>query len=89
MSSEEIIKVLNEFKPKKSCDHCGILIELLNYIFPALVYHLVFLINLSFEAGVLHDFLKISNIIPLHKSGDDNIFNNYLPIYLTCQFAKF
>ena len=88
VSSEEIIKVLNEFKPKKSRDHYGISMQLLKCIFPVLVYPFVFLVNLSFESGVVPDFLKLSNIIPLHKTGDDTFFNNYRPISLTCQFAK-
>ena len=88
MSSEEIIKVLNEFKPKKSCDYYEISIQLLKCIFHVLVYPFVLLINLSFESGIVHDFLKIYNIILLHKTGDDNIFNNYRPISLTCQFAN-
>ena len=62
--------------------------QLLKCIFPVLVYPFVFLVNLSFESGVVPDFLKLSNIIPLHKTGDDTIFNNYRPISLTCQFAK-
>ena len=36
----------------------------------------------------LPDFLKLSNVIPLHKTGGDKLFNNYRPISLTCQFAK-
>ena len=88
VSSDEIIKVLNEFKPKKSRDHYGISMQLLKCIFPVLVYPFVFLVNLSFESGVVPDFLKLSNIIPLHKTGDDTFFNNYRPISLTCQFAK-
>ena len=46
-------------------------ILLLKCIFPVLVYPFVFLVNLSFESGVVPDFLKLSNIIPLHKTGDD------------------
>ena len=62
--------------------------QLLKCIFPVLFHPLFYLINLSFESGLVPDFLKRSNIIPLHKIGDDNIFNNYHPISLTCQFAK-
>ena len=57
VSSDEIIKVLNEFKPKKSRDHYGISMQLLKCIFPVLVYPFVFLVNLSFESGVVPDFL--------------------------------
>ena len=62
--------------------------QLLKCIFPVLVYPFVFLVNLSFESGVVPDFLELSNIIPLHKTGDDKFFNNYRPISLTSQFAK-
>ena len=62
--------------------------QLLKCIYPALDYPFVFLINVSFESGVVPYFLNLSNIIPLHKTGDGNFFNNYRPISLTCQFAK-
>ena len=68
VSSEEIIKVLNEFKPKKSRDHYGYPCSYLNVFFLYWFIH-VFLVNLSFESGVVPDFLKLSNIIPLHKTG--------------------
>ena len=63
--------------------------QLLKCIFPTLVYPFVFLIHLSFESGVVPDFLELSNIISLHKTGDGNFFNNYRPISLTCQFERF
>ena len=49
---------------------------------------MVCLINQSFELDVIPHFLHISNITPLHKTGDDKLFNDYnRPISLNCQFA--
>ena len=51
--------------------------QLLKCIFPVLVYPFVFLVNLSFESGVVPDFLKLSNIILLYY-----IFYHILIYYL-------
>ena len=32
--------------------------------------------------------MKVAKVIPLHKSGDSHIFNNYRPISLLSQFSK-
>ena len=46
--------------------------------------------NLSFQTGVFPAELKIANVVPLFKSGDETIFTNYrlvsvLPVF----FLKF
>ena len=32
--------------------------------------------------------MKVAKVIPLYKSGDSHIFNNYRPISLLSQFSK-
>ena len=36
--------------------------------------------NLSFQTGVFPTELKISNVVPIFKSGDETIFTNYRPV---------
>ena len=36
----------------------------------------------SFEAGIFQSELKIANVVPIHKSGDEMVFSNYCPVSL-------
>ena len=45
-------------------------------------------INLSIISGVFPDQLKIARVIPLFKSGDKSIFNNYRPVSVLPAFSK-
>ena len=36
--------------------------------------------NLSTESGIVPDELKIARVIPVYKSGKDNVFSNYRPV---------
>ena len=49
---------------------------------------LVYLINFSFSTGVFPDLLKIANIIPVLKKGDEQDYNNYRPISLISNLSK-
>ena len=40
------------------------------------------MINMSFNQGVFPNILKIANVIPIHKKGDQLDCNNYRPISL-------
>ena len=40
------------------------------------------MINVSFNKGVFPDFLKVANIIPIHKKGEKLDPNIYKPISL-------
>ena len=43
---------------------------------------------LQFKQGIFPSILKHADIIPVYKSGDQQIPGNYRPISLTSQFAK-
>ena len=45
-------------------------------------------INASFELGMFPNILKIAKVIPIYKSGDKQIVNNYRPISLLSPFSK-
>ena len=44
--------------------------------------------NLSLKSGIFPDGMKVAKVIPLFKSGDDELFNNYRPVSLLLQFSK-
>ena len=46
------------------------------------------LFNMCIETGVFPNCLKIAEVIPIYKKGDQNIFTNNRPISLLSQFDK-
>ncbi len=55
---------------------------------PFICHNLVHLLNLSLSQGIFADELKVANIIPLFKSDDPMLFNNYRPVSLLSIFSK-
>jgi hypothetical protein len=46
------------------------------------------IINLSISSGIVPDLMKIARVVPLFKSGDHRLFQNYRPISIIPIFAK-
>ena len=46
------------------------------------------MINVSFNQGIFHDFLKVANVIPKHKKGEKLDPNIYRPISLLSNISK-
>ena len=44
--------------------------------------------KISLESGIFPDYMKIANIVPLFKSGDEEQFSNFRPVSILPQFAK-
>ena len=44
--------------------------------------------NRSFMTGILPSELKIANVVPVFKSGDDMVFSNYRPVFLLPVLSK-
>ena len=49
---------------------------------------LTHIVNLSIESGIVPDQMKIARVIPLFKSGDNNLFTNYRPVSVLPIFSK-
>lgn len=50
--------------------------------------HLSYIINLSFTQGCFPEELKIARVIPLYKSGDNQLLKNYRPVSVLPLFSK-
>ena len=49
---------------------------------------MVHIFNLSFFTGIVPDQLKLAKVIPIYKSGDSDLCNNYRPISVLPVFSK-
>ena len=61
---------------------------ILKFIIEDIVHLLAYLYNLSLEQGVFPKELKLANVLPLYKSDDPLMFNNYRPVSLLCVLSK-
>ena len=49
---------------------------------------LAHIVNISLKSGIVPDQLKIARVLPLFKSGDNNMLPNYRPISVRPIFSK-
>ena len=62
--------------------------SLIKLALPHIKQPLVYLCNLSLFEGVFPEAMKIANVVPLFKSGNSMMFNNYRPVSLLCVLSK-
>lgn len=86
-TNTEVMNIIG--KLKKTCPgYDGVNSDALICSYPIFITTLTHLINLSLSQGVFPNQLKIAKVIPVFKSGDDSIMNNYRPISVLPIFSK-
>lgn len=86
---QKVVKaIIDKLKPKTSCGHDNISNKILKYVKNELIIPLTILINQSLSTGVFPNMLKLAKVIPLYKSNEDYLLNNYRPISLLSTFSK-
>ena len=88
VSGEEIKNILYKLKPKASTGHDTLSMKLLKGAGSAIAEPLALIINQSFACGIFPRKLKLAKVLPIHKKGDDTIFDNYRPISLLPALSK-
>jgi len=84
----EVSCVISNLKPSSSCGLDQIPVTVIKSVNNILSHILVNLINHSFTNAIFPDALKSAKIIPIFKSGDKTLINNYRPISLLNSFSK-
>ena len=79
---------IQSLKVKKSPGPDGIKPAIIKLACNYLVKPLTYLYNVSFSTGKMPDVWKVAKVIPIFKSGEKNITNNYRPISLLSCFEK-
>jgi hypothetical protein len=88
LSQAEFITIIENLEAKSSNDIDGISNKTLKFLKYELATPLVHLFNLSIQTGEFPEKLKMSRTVPIFKSGDPMICDNYRPISLLSSISK-
>ena len=83
-----MIRTVQNCANKVSSDEDSISMALIKQIITCVANPFTHICNVSFRTGVFPDKMKIAKVVPLFKSGDKYMCNNYRPISLLPQFSK-
>ena len=86
--SQEIKKVITNLKGKHSSGYDGISNHLLKLICHSICKPLSIICNRSMNEGVFPTSMKLAEILPLYKKGDEHLVDNYRPISLLITISK-
>ena len=87
VTDEEIYNIIKSLK-NGSPGIDNICAKPIKYVKDLIIHPLRYVCQLSLSQGCFPHELKVSKIIPLYKSGDRTLFNNYRPISLLPLFSK-
>ena len=93
LSSLEIIasdigKIIKVLKLNKAHGHDEISIRMLKLCESAITKLLYFIFKNCLSSNTFLDVWKKANVIPVHKKGDKQVLQNYLPVSLTLICGK-
>ena len=83
---DEVIKIIQSFKTKKSTGDDGISMHLLKQ--QSCCLPITNLINVSLEQGIVPDAMKLAKVISIYKEKSRESFSNYRPISLLSNLSK-
>ena len=87
VSENEVLKILSNFKDSSAgWDELKPLI--MKSIKESIKTPLTHICNKSFSSGLFPSELKIANVVPIFKSGDELVFSNYRPVSVLPVFSK-
>ena len=84
----DIINFTSKIKAKSSQGHDGISSKLIKESIHHIATPFTHIVNQSLYTGVVPINMKLAKVIPIFKSGDKHIFNNYRPISILPAFSK-
>ena len=88
VSKEEVLKIIHKEKSNKASGWDDIDINVVKVVAEEIVSPLTEIFNQSFRQGSVPRDLKISKVIPIFKSGENDQFSNYRPVSILPVFSK-
>ena len=87
-NEDEILKIVRALNINKAHGHHDISIRMMKICDRSILKPLIILFENSTKSSCYPDIWKRSNIIPVHKTNDKQLVNNYRPISLLPIFGK-
>ena len=84
----DTISAAASIKSKTSRDHDNISTKVMKSSIMNIIEPLTYIINLSLSTGIVPNNMKVAKVVPIFKTGEANLFNNYRPISLLPAFSK-
>ena len=84
----DVSVITSKLKSKNSKGHDDISTKLVKKSINHISEPLSHIINQSISLGIVPKNMKIAKVVPIFKSGDKHIFNNYRPISILPAFSK-
>ncbi len=88
LTQKETYDAILQLKQKNTLDHDGISSNFIRKIATPISEPLLYIFQKSFESGTIPSQLKVAKIIPILKSKDPTLLDNYRPIALLSTFSK-
>jgi hypothetical protein len=88
VTQTEILDSIKQLQPKKSTDINGISMFFLKKVINSIIKPFHHIVHLSLLTGIVPSQLKIAKVVPIFKSGDQTLLDNYRPISLLSNFSK-
>ena len=85
---EQIIEICGSCHSGTAVGHDNIYMNLVKDSIDKIIFPITSIINLSITSGIVPNQLKIARVIPLFKSGEQNIFTNHRPMSVLSAFSK-
>ena len=86
---QEIVEICASLRSGSAAGFDNIHIDVVKQNIDIISKPLTRIINLSLSSGIVPKQLKIARIIPLFKSGDQDLYANYRPVSVLLIFSKF
>ena len=82
------MNVVKSVGNKNTSDYNGLSMIVIKNVVLNIAEPITFIYNMSLYHGYFPQRIKISKVMPIHKSGHKHIFTNYRPISQLPQFSK-
>ena len=87
VTADEVERIIHHFK-ESAAGWDELKPTVVKSIRKCIISPLAHICNLSFATGIFPDELKIANVVPIFKSGDEMVFSNYRPVSVLPVFSK-